>query len=382
MERKSDWKELEYFFCNVEGLGLKGLKRLFERVPDRGKAYELEEDILKAVLGEKTAGKLIGKRSGSDPYKEWTKLQQSGIRFLSYWDGEYPEQLRRIADPPKAVYVLGRVPAQGEHRVAIIGSRSCSGYGCRMARLLGEKLAAEHIAVVSGMARGIDGHSQWYALEAGGVSYGVLGCGVDVCYPKENRPLYNLLLEKGGVISEYPPGTAARANLFPPRNRIISALSEAVVVVEARERSGTAITVDMALEQGKEVLAVPGRVGDALSEGCNRLLIQGAAPVISVEEILGALGICRQQPGQSMPEESSARDRQEQRTFTPEEREIYELLDEYPKSVDELAGELLGKERKVSYGELCRALMSLCRQGAARQESAMCFVRLSERGGN
>ena len=140
--------------------------------------------------------------------------------------------------------------------------------------------------MVSGMARGIDGIAQKAALEAGGASFAVLGCGVDICYPEENRELYDRLLQEGGILSEYPPGMPPEPKLFPPRNRIISGLSDLVLVIEARKKSGTLITVDMALEQGREVYALPGRVSDKLSDGCNRLIRQGAGVATCPEDIL------------------------------------------------------------------------------------------------
>ena len=169
---------------------------------------------------------------------------------------------------------------------AIIGARLASGYGREQARRFARRLASRGITIISGMARGIDGIAQKAALDAGGRSYAVLGCGVDICYPEENRELYDRLLQEGGIISEYPPGTYPEARLFPQRNRIISGLSDLVLVIEARKKSGTLITVDMALEQGREVYALPGRVSDALSDGCNRLIRQGAGPATCPEDIL------------------------------------------------------------------------------------------------
>ena len=274
MEEKK-WKEypeLEYFFCQIEGVGFRTLKKLFDAVPNLEKAYELSQKQMEELLGTKAAELIAERRKQGDPLQMWKQLRQQEILFASYWNPSYPKDLRCIQDPPKALYALGKMPAAEERRVALIGARACSEYGRRMARTLGEELAGQGVVVVSGMARGIDGISQRYALEAGGTSYAVLGCGVDICYPKENRVLYEKLCRQGGVLSEYVPGTEAKAHLFPPRNRIISALSDVIVVVEARKKSGTIITVDMALEQGKEVMVVPGRVGDGLSEGCNDLL--------------------------------------------------------------------------------------------------------------
>ena len=178
------------------------------------------------------------------------------------------------------------MPLENEPAAAIIGARLASGYGREQARRFGRQIGARGISVISGMARGIDGIAQKAALDAGGRSYAVLGCGVDICYPEENRELYERLQQQGGVLSEYPPGMQPIAKLFPPRNRIISGLSDLVLVIEARKRSGTLITVDMALEQGREVYALPGRVSDSLSDGCNRLIRQGAGPATCPQDIL------------------------------------------------------------------------------------------------
>lgn len=199
---------------------------------------------------------------------------------------DYPERLRTIADPPKEIYVLGRLPEAELPTVAVIGARDCSEYGKYVASGLGAVLGRGGIQVVSGMARGIDGIGQEAALDAGGSSFAVLGCGVDVCYPAGNRRLYDKLKRSGGILSEYPPGTPPHAWHFPPRNRIVSGLADVVVVVEARMKSGTLITVDMALEQGREVYVVPGRVTDPLSAGCNRLLKLGAGILLDEEEFM------------------------------------------------------------------------------------------------
>ncbi len=371
MEEKK-WKEypeLEYFFCQIEGVGFRTLKKLFDAVPNLEKAYELSQKQMEELLGTKAAELIAERRKQGDPLQMWKQLRQQEILFASYWNPSYPKDLRCIQDPPKALYALGKMPAAEERRVALIGARACSEYGRRMARTLGEELAGQGVVVVSGMARGIDGISQRYALEAGGTSYAVLGCGVDICYPKENRVLYEKLCRQGGVLSEYVPGTEAKAHLFPPRNRIISALSDVIVVVEARKKSGTIITVDMALEQGKEVMVVPGRVGDGLSDGCNDLLRQGASPVLETADILRTLGI----------ERETERNRKQQGTLSElsgEEKLLYELLDEYPRSIDELARELIYRREEMEYSQLCRIFHSLCRKGMARQEGNTHFVKV------
>lgn len=215
--------------------------------------------------------------------------QKNKIAFITPFEKEYPERLRNIPDAPAGLYVRGRLPAEKNITVAVIGARDCSDYGRYVAEGLGAFLGRNGVTVVSGMARGIDGISQWAALEAGGTSIGVLGCGVDICYPSENRALFDRLLEQGTILSEYPPGMPPKAMNFPARNRIVSGLADAVVVVEARSKSGTLITVDMALEQGREVFVIPGRITDRLSDGCNKLIKQGAAVLLSPEELLEEL---------------------------------------------------------------------------------------------
>ena len=254
-------------------------------------ASEKELRFLWGEAGAKTAGgkeewqALLNARR-QEPERIEEELAQAGISFVSALEEGFPDKLREIPDPPFGIYYKGKMPGETEPAAAIIGARLASGYGREQARRFGRQISARGIAVISGMARGIDGIAQKAALDAGGKSYAVLGCGVDICYPEENRELYERLQQQGGVLSEYPPGMQPIAKLFPPRNRIISGLSDLVLVIEARKRSGTLITVDMALEQGREVYALPGRVSDALSDGCNRLIRQGAGPATCPQDIL------------------------------------------------------------------------------------------------
>ena len=254
-------------------------------------ASEKELHFLWGEAGAKTAGDkeewqaLLNARR-QEPERIEEELAQAGISFVSALEEGFPDKLREIPDPPFGIYYKGKMPGETEPAAAIIGARLASGYGREQARRFGRQISARGIAVISGMARGIDGIAQKAALDAGGKSYAVLGCGVDICYPEENRELYERLQQQGGVLSEYPPGMQPIAKLFPPRNRIISGLSDLVLVIEARKRSGTLITVDMALEQGREVYALPGRVSDALSDGCNRLIRQGAGPATCPQDIL------------------------------------------------------------------------------------------------
>ena len=207
------------------------------------------------------------------------------MESIVYYDKgtkEYPERMMPFSDMPEGIYVKGRLPRDDRPSAAIVGGRVCSAYGREQARRFAREMAASGVQIISGLASGIDAAAHEGALEGGGTTFAVLGCGVNICYPRENYPLMRKILgQKGGVLSEFPPGERPLAWHFPQRNRLISALADLVLVVEARKKSGSLITADFALEQGKSVYALPGRVNDSLSEGSNRLIAQGAG--IAVE---------------------------------------------------------------------------------------------------
>jgi DNA processing protein len=224
-------------------------------------------------------------------------------------DARFPPRLKAIFDPPPALYLRGSGDAEllASRSVAVVGARSCSPYGAQVARMLGRELGSAGLVVVSGLARGIDGEAHRGALEAGRPTVGVLGCGIDRDYPAVNAALSRRMEEEGLVVSEYEPGVEPAPWRFPARNRIIAGLCEAVVVVEARERSGALITADFALEEGREVFAVPGEITSALSAGSNALLKLGAAPLTSAGDVLEALGIERAKAGEEPAVSDTAR---------------------------------------------------------------------------
>jgi DNA processing protein len=240
-------------------------------------------------------------------------------------DALFPPRLRAIFDPPKVLHLRGAgSPELLEGRaVAVVGARSCSPYGAQVAWMLGRDLAAAGLVVVSGLARGVDGHAHRGALEAGGVTVAVLGCGIDRDYPASHAELSRRIEERGLVVSEYEAGIEPAPWRFPARNRIIAGLCEAVVVVEARERSGALITADFALDEGREVFVVPGEITAALSAGTNALLKLGATPLTSPQDVLDALGI--ESPG---PESSPS--------VSPVAARVLELVREAPRGADEL----------------------------------------------
>ena len=371
--KQSEWdKAYMHWLYQAVGMGNRGLIR---KLVSAGPLSEIHEMAKKGRLSEKLGQRYKAKAeqieafaANYDVKAEYEKLIARGISFAVAGEEGYPKKLADIPDAPCAIYYVGKLPGDEEKAIAVIGARNCSEYGKAMARQFGEILAEAGIQIVSGMARGIDGIGQQAALDAGGYSMGVLGCGIDICYPPENRQLYERLIAEGGICSEYPPGIGPRAELFPPRNRIISGLCDGVLVIEAKERSGTLITVDMALEQGREVYALPGRATDPLSMGCNRLIRQGAERVVSPQEMLREL-----KPGYDV----AAIYRQQ--TFSiPDGTKGYllQLLDYQPMSMEVLQhkyAETYGSS--ITIPEICREMLKLCADNLAVQINGSYYAR-------
>ncbi|MCM1252252.1 MAG: DNA-processing protein DprA [Clostridium sp.] len=359
-----------HWLYSIPGVGSKAVKMLLAHTKTPDKIYDLSMEELAGRLTAHPRGKELAQKIASDKRKRsvekaYETLMQKQIHFTCIGHADYPERLAHIPDAPYGLYFRGKLPDRTSPGVAIIGARSCSEYGRRMAYRFGEKLASEGVQIISGMARGIDGIGQFGALTAGGYSLGVMGCGVDICYPKENRKLYDMLCESGGVCSEYLPGTLPKSSLFPPRNRIISALSDIVLVVEAKNRSGTLITVDMALEQGKDVYAVPGRINEALSEGCNRLLQQGAQVALSPEEMLHALTGKMENASAAEPLLSGI------------QADILQNLDDTPQSLEKIKERmLLYSKRDISLTEIMNQLIKLSLDGWVKQIGNSYFMKI------
>ncbi len=264
-------------------------------------------------------------------YKE-KESRERGVehRIVNIRDKGYPKKLKRLCDAPISLYVKGALPDPAKKTVAVVGARRCSVYGSKTARSLARKLAKHGVQIISGLAYGIDAAAHEGCIEGGGNTFGVLGCGIDIVYPPSNAPLYEKLLSSGGgIISEFDPGTPPLPYRFPIRNRIISALSDAVVIVEAKKRSGSLITASYALEQGVPVYAVPGRLGDRNSEGTNELLWQGASPALSAEHILADLGIDVKKEKPIYEDDGDA-------PYKKDEERILELLSFETLSLDEI----------------------------------------------
>ncbi|MBD5550766.1 MAG: DNA-protecting protein DprA [Lachnospiraceae bacterium] len=357
---KEQEKPYQYWLMNVKGVGRKRKLKLLQKLGSAEEIYRALPGTLQALLGEKPAEKIVQAKENWNILTEYEKLCRQKIKFTCYGDDDYPERLSEIPDAPFGLYYQGCLPSDHKPSAALIGARACSGYGMYAAREFGSKLAAAGIQIISGLAMGIDGISQEAALEAGGESFGVLGCGVDICYPKSNRSLYEKCKQKGGILSEYPPGVAPAAYLFPPRNRIISGLSDIIVVVEAREKSGTLITVDMALEQGREVFAIPGRITDPLSRGCNALFKQGAGVAVCPADILEALHGFRFPINIEETEKNIVT-----AGLSEQEKYVYECLDILPETAEEIYRKT-GKTLTIQ--EVMGLLVELCLKGFAKKE--------------
>lgn len=358
MNGKGD-RPYQYWLMNVKGTGKKRKISLLQKLGSAEEIYRAKQEVLSAAIGEAAAEKMQESKKGWNILEEYEKLCRRKINFTCHGDRDYPGRLTEIPDAPFALYYQGHLPSDKVPAVAIIGARACSEYGIYAAREFGSKLAEMGIQIISGLAMGIDGIAQEAALAAGGQSFGILGCGVDICYPKSNRHLCEKCKQQGGIISEYPPGTEPKAALFPPRNRIISGLSDLVVVVEAREKSGTLITVDMALEQGREVLAVPGRITDSLSRGCNSLFRQGAGVAVSPLDIVEALSGLRH----SINIEETAKESGDFLSrLSVKEKQVYEQLEILPKTPEEIWRKT---DMTLTIQEVMGSLVELCLKGAA-----------------
>lgn len=297
-QQASQSAKYAYWLYSIKGCTDRVQKQLFRVCTCAEEIYKLTEKQLEALckpanpkLKKEDVANIVESKKTWDLDRMWEQLVQAKLSFVSLEDTGYPSKLRNIANAPFALFYRGKLPEEKGMCVAIVGARMCSEYGRGMAKEIAQELAAHDVTVISGMARGIDAAGHRGALLSGGDTYAVLGSGVDVCYPNYHRQLYYEIIQQGGVLSEFLPGTKPESWNFPKRNRIISALSDIVLVIEAKKKSGSLITADFALEQGKDVYALPGRVTDELSAGCNRLIAQGAGPILSVEDLLKELSL-------------------------------------------------------------------------------------------
>ncbi len=324
-----------YWLSSLIKIGSEKRRRVSELAGGPKNLYKMSSKQLTELhmFTEKELACIVKAQRECSPEEMWHEFREKhsrdGMRFIPYDSPEYPDHLKNIYNAPFALFVKGRLPNDEKKSVAVVGARSCSEYGRSVSKLLGRTLAEHGVQVISGMALGVDSASHAGSLEAGGDTFAVLGCGCDVCYPRSSHNIYdNILSGSGGIISELLPGTQPQPHFFPMRNRIISALADIVIIVEARERSGSLITADFALEQGKDIYAVPGRYLDSLSAGCNRLIEQGAGIFVDMDSFLKNAGIVedvkKKKEGRSSPK------------LTEEAQLVYECLDLSARNLDEI----------------------------------------------
>lgn len=361
MNRRKLW----FWLNNIEGIGNAKIRSILEY-------YNGPEEVIIASEKELTQVPLININDikniiDKDNYKRTSELYdrytENGIKFVFPFEELYPKRLQELYDKPCILYYRGNLPQESLMNISIVGSRRCTEYGKSVARELGRMFALKGVNVISGLALGIDSEAHKGAVMAGGRTFAVLAGSAYKCYPPTNYNLYMDLLKNGGVISEFSPDTATVSGMFPLRNRIISGLSDAVIVVEAAKKSGSLITVAHALEQNRQVYAVPGRLCDKSSEGCNRLIYEGASIITSYESLLEELGL-------GILEEKNSE--KENLGLAREEKMLYSLLLDFtPRSLDTLIS--LTKEPPRS---VLTWLLSLEIKGYIKEISKNFYVRI------
>ena len=274
---------------NISGIGYKKVQYLLDYFNTYENVYNASEAELSKVskITKKNILDILESKNIDNIKQKMDFMKTKGYKFILRYEPNYPKRLKDIYDPPHILYYRGRLPDSDVPSIAIIGARECTQYGLYNAMKFANELANNGFQIVSGLARGIDEAAHKGVISASnGSTFAVLGCGVDICYPKENINTFVNTIANGGIISEYPIGASPIAGNFPKRNRIISGLCDGILVVEARKKSGSLITVDMALEQGKDVYAIPGKIDSHLSDGCNNIIKLGAKLVTDVNDIL------------------------------------------------------------------------------------------------
>ena len=324
MEKQAYW----IAFNLVRGIGAVRMKNLLDYYGDLEIAWNAPAaGLISAGLPARVVENFIQVRRSVDLEKVLEKVTAAGVKVYTWDDDLYPRRLKEIATPPPVLFARGSINVEDDWAVSVVGTRRVTPYGRQVAGEIARFLAENGVTVVSGLARGVDAIAHQEALRAGGRSIAVLGSGVDVIYPPEHRKLAEEIAGQGAVISDYPLGTQPESSNFPPRNRIIAGLSLATIVVEAGETSGALITAKFAVDQGRDVFAVPGSILTPQSEGTNRLIEEGARPLLRMSEILDVLKL------ENIPEKQANR---KAINTTPAEKKLLQYLTREPKYIDEI----------------------------------------------
>jgi len=355
-------------FNLVKGIGAVRLQALRDHFGDLAVAWQAPLEALQAAgLGTKLAERVIQVRKDVDLDRLMERYAALGIQLLTWEDQAYPARLKEIDQPPPVLYVRGTLTAEDAWAMAVVGTRRVSAYGRQVTEDLAACLAANGVTVISGLARGVDAIAHQAALKAGGRTIAVLGCGVDRIYPPEHAQLASRIIASGALVSDYAPGTAPDAANFPPRNRIIAGLTLATIVVEAGETSGALITAQFAVDQGREVFAVPGSILAPQSKGTNRLIAQGARPMLSARDVLDALSLTK------VPEQRVVR-----KVLPGDEAEsrIMNVLTHEPLQMDEIRNQCGLPIERVS-----AALVMMELKGLVRSVGGTSYIAVREEQG-
>lgn len=361
-----DWLILE----RIPGVGPITIARLIKAFGNPRSAMEAPaEDIrLRAGLSERIARNIVQFRPpDADISRDMKILQDLDTTIITRWDPHYPENLKEIYDPPALLFVRGDVIPSDRRAVAVVGTRNPSRYGLEMTESITRDLVRAGITIVSGLARGIDTACHRSALKAGGRTIGVLGCGIDVCYPRENKSLVEEMIEHGAVISEFRPGIRPLATNFYRRNRIVSGLTKGTLVVEAAPKSGSLITAAHALDQNREVFALPGSILNKRSWGPHHLLKQGAALIESANDIVQTLF----EPMSTKPHISAHNTQEDTEGLSETARSVLDSIDLDPVPIDSLCVGL-----KIDAGRLSGLLLELELRGLIKQHPGKMFSKI------
>lgn len=358
MEDKLYW----YWFCGKVMLPIKKQKKLIDIFRHPKELYKIKPEILKDRLTKLEYNRFETSRDESEIKRDYEAMTADGITFITQKDITYPSRLRKIYDAPYGIFQKGQPYQEKELSIAIVGSRYPTTYGLEISKQFAKELADVGVQIISGLARGVDGAAHRAIVEKSGQAVGVLGCGIDLIYPKENFQLFYDMYENQTVFSEYPPGSEPLKWHFPERNRIISGLSDGILVTEARNRSGSLITADCALDQNKEVFAVPGMITEKHSKGCHGLIKQGAKLVENVDDILTEFSeftkFSRKFPKLSI------------KSLAKAEKRVYDMLSLKPKHIDEVV-----RESGCTYEEVIKALFTLEAKGYIAQPHQNLYIK-------
>jgi DNA processing protein len=325
MEAKAYWVG----FNLVRGIGAVRMKNIIDHFGNLEIAWNAPaEALISAGLPGRVVENFIHMRGQVNLEIIMERIETLGVKVYTWEDDTYPRRLKEISQPPPVLFVRGSINVEDDWAVSVVGTRRVTPYGRQVAMEIARFLAQNGVTVVSGLARGVDAISHQAALQAGGRTFAVLGSGVDVIYPPEHRKLANEIIAQGAIISDYAMGTQPESSNFPPRNRIIAGLSLATIVVEAGETSGALITAEFAVEQGRDVFAVPGSILTPQSEGTNKLIGQGARPLLRMTEILEILKL------EQLPEKQNNR---KTIAASPEEKKLLVHLSQDPQHIDEIS---------------------------------------------